>query len=290
MISFLTIPSYLGEYASELSKSPVDKNVQRRVQTSQLPHPIFTIHEILEQIIHHVHYQDLSIASQVCKSWYHLATPRLLRHVCFHGQDSYSSILKFTQSMDWSIQKIKWTAFGSVPVAEKKYGRDDIVLVNQSDLLRATRNKAHRILHQAKNQKISSASNALTFISSQLFAGLGQRQNRGGECKKICQMCHHSRLLSEQSPVKEMLIPNDLGKYSHRFKGAVYGVVSLKATKKFKDQAQVKALTSCSPCIQVHIHPTLTKWNVFKSSIHQTNGPFLKSLTISNVTLTSTRD
>ena len=138
----------------------------------------------------------------------------------------------------------------------------------------------HRTLEKVKSSGINNKKESFYYLKKLIL-----NQNGKQGCKKLksCQICRHSRILAEKSPAKEMLVPVSLGNHSHRFKGAVYGIISLKSTKRFKDQPLVKALDKALPCLQVHIHPFISNRTVSKSRLYQTNGPFLRSFTFSSV-------
>jgi hypothetical protein len=251
----LTMPSIWSDLKNKSDPSFLFPSLGQS-NASNDPHKIFLIREILEKIISYVSLLDLSAASQVCKSWSILATPRLYRHLCFHGIESSHTIIKFVKAMDWNASN--FSSLGSS-------------LVFYGDKLQFALRQTSRDMKKAELHSIT----ALFQYFKNLYSHSPKR--------KECQICRHSRLLADKSPVKELLVPVFLGKHSHRFQGAVYGVVSLKSRKKFKDQPQVKALEKTAPCLQVHIHPFISDWTTVKSRLYQTNGPFLRSLTISSV-------
>ena len=267
--------SIFSSFLADLTVSKPDQdnlcylfpNLQVAKDSKRKAHKLFYITEILERIISFVAFSDLADVAQVSKSWYCLAAPRLYKHICFHGLDAFHNVVKFIQSMDWNANTSTMSLL-------------DNSLVSHTDKVRLASLFLQRTLGKVKSSDIfkRGGKDALDHLKRIV---LRKNQKKASGC---CKICVNSRVLAEKSPVKEMLVPLGLGRHSHRFKGAVYGVVSLKTTKRFKNQPQVKALEKgYNPCLQVHIHPFVSNWTVTKSRLYQTNGPFLRSLTFSSV-------
>ncbi|KAJ3302605.1 hypothetical protein HDV03_004856 [Kappamyces sp. JEL0829] len=228
-------------------------------------HRVFAIAEILEKIIGFLDQPELSRASQVSKTWYSVATPLLYRHICFHGDHDAGRI-------------------GPFLVAVHPQGTSRSLLDTTRDCMEKAMLVVSRVASYIHAEGLpgmvdKNARDSIVAWTSQLYQRVTWRRPR---CPS-CQRCSHARSLADRSPRKALLIPHTLGRHTHRFKGAIYGVVPLKSTQKLVDQPALRDRGDFAACIQFHMHPSVLKWTPTKSFLYQSHGPFLRSFCVSDM-------
>jgi hypothetical protein len=93
-----------------------------------------------------------------------------------------------------------------------------------------------------------------------------------------CRGCEKLSRIAYKTRPRELLIPHVLGSHASRFTGASYAKVPPNVPVKFKDCHRIQ-----NPCLQIPKCMYLNTWNYSKAQTFGTYGPFLKSLTLTNV-------
>ncbi len=221
-------------------------------------YPILYIPELIDRIFAYLGPSDLASCSRAMRLWNEIATPFLYRHICFHSGDVQRlSALRIALDPHFAKNTIKF---------EERLEWTLLIITQIASWV----------------QKLG-LPRALEIGAVNTIASLSKALNRKKKTKGICFECADYRRLAEKTGSRELLVPKSLGQHTHRFRGAVYGIVPLKTSQKLKDQPSLKDKTPMTACIQFHVHPATLKWSHSKATTHLSHGPFLKSFSCNEV-------
>jgi hypothetical protein len=199
------------------------------------------IPEIFEMICEYLNAEDMAILVKVSRRLHETGTNKLYKNVCFHGQEQMTNLLKLLKIVNPRYhQPNEFYLF----VSELFMGRDTEKTI----------------------------SDAFLSIKKRLVGPIKTR--KPCDCSE-CLM--NSRVADSFTPIK-FIVPDLVGRDSHRFNRVVYGIVPKNTNGLYKLLKNTMAV----PCLQIP-HRNLKSWSIYKCRKHETFGPLIQSLSLTDV-------